>query len=104
MKIFGHGGWRAGKNSNCTHKEYLLASFIVESAGGRDAGTIISYTLVFNDQAEMLVQERRQFQSPFKTDASIFIPPEQFDKYSINGISLRRVVATKLDEILPNPN
>ena len=84
------------------HREYPLASFIVESVGGRDCGTAISYILVFNSQAEMLVKELREFRSPFQPDTVTFIAPERFGEYTIDELSLREVVIKMLERILPS--
>jgi hypothetical protein len=63
----------------------------------------IWYTLVFNEQAEMVVEEYRDYNQPFNEDRVTLIRPEKFDEYTVNGISLRQLVLKKLEEILPPP-
>jgi hypothetical protein len=76
-------------------KKYHLGS-IRKSDGLR-----IWYHLVFCKTGEMLVEETYDFDQPYKNHKINAIPPQDFDKYELNGKSLRRLVADKLVEILP---
>ena len=78
-------------------RKYDLASYYIDSAGG--GGTTISYTLVFDEQGEMLVEEHRHYE-PFQQESRSQIRPAQFENYTRAGVTLR-LVLKKLQEILP---
>jgi hypothetical protein len=78
-------------------REYPLTSFEIDSAKAQCV--TVWYTLIFNDQGEMVVEEYRDFGPPFYKDSVTVIPPEKFDNYTVNGTSLRQLVLKKLEEI-----
>jgi len=84
------------------NREYPLTSFHLDSTGGQVI--TIRYTLFFNEQAEMVVKEYRSFNHPFKEPNASFIPPDSFNKHTVNGSPLRQLVLEKLEEILPPSN
>jgi len=81
-------------------RRYSLGSFHVDSTGGPN-GTKIDYNLVFNDKGEMLVEECRVYNDPFKPDTVSQIALHQFENYSVQGVPLRELVIRKLEQILP---
>jgi hypothetical protein len=68
------------------NREYHLTSFELDSTGGQII--TIRDTLFFNDRAEMVVKEYRSFNHPFKDVSASFIPPDSFDKHTVNGTPL----------------
>jgi hypothetical protein len=84
------------------NREYPLTCFELDSTGGQII--TIRYTLFFSDQAKMVVKEYRSFNHPFKEASASIIPPDSFDKHTVNGSPLRQLVLKKLEEILPPPN
>ena len=71
-------------------RKYELASFYVDSAGGAGE-TGIGYTLVFTERGEIVVEEHRSHKL-FGEESTLEIRPEQFDNYTINGVTLRQLV------------
>jgi len=57
------------------------------------------YTLIFEDYANLFVERYNDSDRAFITDRIQNIPVKKFDKYKVNGIPLKRLVAEKLEEI-----
>lgn len=83
-------------------RTHLLGKYPLDSIS-QPGGTIIWYTLIFNERGELAVEEYYDLDQPYKNDRSTDISPENFDKYQVNGVPLRELVIKKLKEILPPP-
>ncbi len=63
----------------------------------REDGTT-HFTLVFEDAQKFFVEERHNFRQPDVEQIVKNIPPSEFGKHHVNGISLIQLVATRLSE------
>lgn len=84
-------------------RDYLLGSFPLDSIN-KSGGTVIWYSLIFNERGEMVVEEYCDLDQPYKNDRVTDITPDKFDSYQVNGVPLRELVIKKLKEILPKSN
>ena len=57
------------------------------------------FTLVFEDYANLFVERYNDSNRALVTARIQNIPVKKFDRYKINGMSLKRLVAEKLEEI-----
>jgi hypothetical protein len=62
------------------------------------------YTLIFDDDGKMLVNEYKDFEQPYKNPRSTNIPPDNFGNFMVEGQSLKDLVMKKLEHILPPSN
>ncbi|HUA67401.1 MAG TPA: hypothetical protein VMA13_02530 [Candidatus Saccharimonadales bacterium] len=62
------------------------------------------YTLIFDDNGKMFVNEYKDFEQPYKNPRSMDIPPENFGNFTVNGKTLKELVVKKLEQILPPSN
>ena len=81
-------------------RENLIRSFPLDSIN-KPGGTEIFYSLIFDENGNMAVEEFHDFDQPHKNSRAMFIAPENFDKHEVNGVPLRKLVVNKLKEILP---
>jgi len=68
----------------------------------KPGGDTIWFTLIFDEQGEMYVEMCHDFNQPAKNDKMTHLRAENFDKFTVNGVSLRQLVVRKLSEILPS--
>lgn len=59
----------------------------------------IWFTLVFNNFADFYVERYNDSSMSFATDRIKKIRLKDFVKYTVNGVALKKLVATKLEEI-----
>jgi len=64
----------------------------------RPTGTLW-FTLVFEDYANLFVERYNDSNRSLLADKIQNIPIKKFDKYTVNGVPLKRLVAEKLEEI-----
>lgn len=81
-------------------RDNFIGSFPLDSIN-KPGGTEIWYSLIFDENGNMAVEEYHDFNQPYKSDRVTDISPENFDKYEVNGVPLRTLVINKLKEILP---
>jgi hypothetical protein len=62
------------------------------------------YTLVFDDDGKMFVNEYTDFDQPYKKPRSIDILPENFGNFKLEEGTLKELVIKKLGQILPPSN
>ena len=60
------------------------------------------FTLIFESYENFFVERYNDSNMPFIADRTKNIPVKEFDKFDVNGVPLKRLVATKLEEILAN--
>jgi hypothetical protein len=58
----------------------------------------VSFTLVFEDPTRFFVEERHEPRLPDVEKIIKNIPPSEFGKHHVNGVSLIKLVAIKLGE------
>jgi len=57
------------------------------------------FTLVFEDYANFFVERYNDSDRALVADRIKNIPVKKFDRYKVNGVPLKRLVAEKLEEI-----
>ncbi|MGA9776753.1 MAG: hypothetical protein WBS33_00610 [Verrucomicrobiia bacterium] len=62
------------------------------------------YTLIFDDDGKMFVNEYKDFDQPYKKPRSTDIPPENFGNFKLEEGTLKELVVKKLGQILPPSN
>lgn len=82
------------------HPHDITRRFIVGSEDG-GIGWDKTYWLIFTDKGEMVVRTIKDYSQDYKTPDVDEIEPKDFDKFTVNGISLRLLVLEKLQKILP---
>ncbi|HEU6448482.1 MAG TPA: hypothetical protein VFV23_08600 [Verrucomicrobiae bacterium] len=60
---------------------------------------IIWFTLVFEDYTNFFVESYNDSNKPFIAERLKNISVRDFDKYEVNGVPLKKLVAAKLEEI-----
>ena len=80
---------------------YLRKYFLASEDGG--IAWDKSYSLVFSFDGHMRVLVIKQYEQPYKTPDVEEIDPESFDRLKIDGVSLKEIVLSKLNDILPIP-
>lgn len=78
----------------------FLRQFKLASEDGGIAWDKI-YCLVFTTNGQMFVRVIKEYEQPYKTPDIYDIYPTEFQNTKINGILLSKLVADKLQEILP---
>jgi hypothetical protein len=78
----------------------MIRKYFLDSES-KPGGTDISYSLIFDNQGNMLVEEHQDFDQPYKKDRFAQLNSANFDNFKVNGISLKELVVKKLNEILP---
>lgn len=58
----------------------------------------VRFTLVFEDTRNFFVEERHDSHRPDAEKIVKNIPPSEFGKHLVNGVSLIKLVAARLDE------
>jgi hypothetical protein len=59
------------------------------------------YTLIFDDDGKMFVNEYKDFEQPYKKPRSTDISPENFANMKLEGQTLKELIVKKLEQILP---
>ena len=74
----------------------MAKKYHLDSVSGADGTT--SFTLVFEDPKNFFVEERHEPRLPEVEKIIRNIPPSDFDKHHVNGVSLIKLVAVRLGE------
>ena len=74
----------------------MAKKYHLDSISEADGTTI--FTLVFEDAKNFFVEERHRSRQPVIEQVIQNIPPSEFAKHQVKGVSLIQLVATKLKE------